>query len=506
MIKNNTDFDYAISKIINPTDPIIQKQGEILESGKFNMNFTEVEATLNTLYEKTRYLEDSIQYAKTFLETKNREFGNEMQSIMKELESLLDMTKNLAYISYNVPLKQNSIVINDRDTTFNNISPLILKDDVLTLGYSKSESHSISSIDRISNSIPYDDDFSTMDSARKYKAIYLEEKVISDGLTETFIVYFAEPVTVNILDFKPVNCKVKNIKFGLINGIEEPVSDYDLSIGNVYRTCSYIKFDLVCTNFSMIEYQVLKNKVTENLWNDLKELELSAISLTGSSKLNAECIISRTAVDKSTGKKITKNFRDPNKVDGKTTTLRLYSYIFGLDDFSFMNSTLEKTGYFISDYINIGKLTELEYINLHVSHVKNDSTCIEYSILDGEKEIPIIPVGEELVENEPIFNTIETRFGRDYNTTGKYYVKDVIKKDGQIADISFDDAINMNDGQYTITYKPNVSNHDITPINSEIRVKAYIRTYGFTDKRSIPYINMITIRKFGEETLWTNNY
>ena len=105
MIKNNTDFDYAISKIINPTDPIIQKQGEILESGKFNMNFTEVEATLNTLYEKTRYLEDSIQYAKTFLETKNREFGNEMQSIMKELESLLDMTKNLAYISYNVPLK-----------------------------------------------------------------------------------------------------------------------------------------------------------------------------------------------------------------------------------------------------------------------------------------------------------------------------------------------------------------------------------------------------------------
>ena len=43
MIKNNTDFDYAISKIINPTDPNIVKQGEILESSKFNMNFTEIE-------------------------------------------------------------------------------------------------------------------------------------------------------------------------------------------------------------------------------------------------------------------------------------------------------------------------------------------------------------------------------------------------------------------------------------------------------------------------------
>lgn len=506
MIKNNTDFDYAISKIINPTDPNIVKQEEILESSKFNMNFKEIESTLNTLYEKTRYLEDSIQYAKTFLETKNREFGNEMQSIMKELESLLDMTKNLAYISYNVPLIQNSVVINDRDSTFNNISPLILKDEVLTLGYSKSESYDISSIDRISNSIPYDDDFSNMNTTRKYKTIYLEEKVIPNGLTETFVVYFIEPVTVNILNFKPVNSKIKNIRFGLINGVEEPVSDYDLSIGNIYRTCSYIKFDLICTNFSMIEYTVLRSKVTENLWNDLKELELSTMSLTDSNKLQAECIISRTTVDKSTGEKVTKNYKDPNKVDGKTTTLRLYSYIFGLDDFSFMNSSLEKTGYFISDYINIGKLTELEYINLYVSHVKNDSTCIEYSILDGEKEIPIIPVGYEIVENEPIFNSVETRFGRDYNTSSVNYVKDIIKKDGQIADISFDDAINMDDGQYTITYKPNVSNHDITPINSEIRVKAYIRTYGFTDKRSIPYIDMITIRKFGEETLWTNSY
>jgi hypothetical protein len=103
-----------------------------------------------------------------------------------------------------------------------------------------------------------------MNTTRKYKTIYLEEKVIPNGLTETFVVYFVEPVTVNILNFKPINSKVKNIRFGLINGIEEPVSDYDLSIGNIYRTCSYIKFDLVCTNFSMIEYTVLRSKITEN--------------------------------------------------------------------------------------------------------------------------------------------------------------------------------------------------------------------------------------------------
>ena len=126
MIKSSIDFDQAILKITNAVEPNIISQGEILEINKFNTSFMEIEATLNTLYDKTRYLEDSIQYAKTFLETKNKDFNNEMQSIIKELESLLDMTKNLAYISYNVPLKQNNIVINDRDSTFTNISPLIL--------------------------------------------------------------------------------------------------------------------------------------------------------------------------------------------------------------------------------------------------------------------------------------------------------------------------------------------------------------------------------------------
>ena len=118
MLKNSTDFSYAISKITEPIDLNIIPQGKILESDKFNTSFEEMEKTLNTLYEKTRYLEDSIQYAKTFLETKNIEFNNEMQAIIKELESLLDMSKNLAYISYNVPLIENTIAIKDRITYF----------------------------------------------------------------------------------------------------------------------------------------------------------------------------------------------------------------------------------------------------------------------------------------------------------------------------------------------------------------------------------------------------
>lgn len=506
LIKNSIDFSYAIDKITNATDPNIIQQGSILESDKFNTTFKEIETTLNTLYEKTRYLEDSIQYAKTFLETKNREFNEEMQSIIKELESLLDMSKNLAYISHNVPLKANSIYINDRDIAFSNLSPLIVKDNVLTLNYAMDTSHDYSSIQRLSNSIPYDDNLSTIKTDKNYKAIYLEEQVIQNGLTETLIVYFPEPVLINVLNFVPANCEVKNIRFGLINGVEENAADYDLSIQNIPRSCIYIKFDLVCKNYNTVIYKVEKNKITDNLWNDLKEFEMSkAVTLDKTNKLNTEYIISRTVTNTITGQAQTQNFKDPNKVKGEILTLKLYSYIFSLDSFSFKNTELEKTGYFISDYINIGKLTDIEYINLYVSEVKNDNVCIEYSILDGEKEIPILPVGHDLAENEPIFNSVETRFERNQNATSKHYVKDVIKKDGQITDITFEDALTMNDGQYSITYKPNANNYDYTPINKEIRVKAYIRTYG-KNINDIPYIELITIRKYGEETLWTNKY
>ena len=63
----------------------------------------------------------------------------------------------------------------------------------------------------------------------------------------------------------------------------------------------------------------------------------------------------------------------------------------------------------------------------------------------------------------------------------------------------------MPDGLYSITYKTNDNSHSYTPINRDIRVKAYIRNFG-TNINNVPYIDMITIRKYGEDTLWTNNY
>lgn len=500
MIKNSIDFDYAIEQITNKKNTDIVLQNDVLDSTRFNHTFDEIEKTLNSLYEKTRYLEDSIQYAKTFLDTKVREFNDEMTSTIKELDALLDMSKNLSYISYNVPFKPNDIYIRDRDNV-NNIRPLMVKDKVLKLGFPNSQTFTPSSVNRVCDSIPYDDNIKTMISDKSYKAIYLEEKLVKNGLTETLIFYFPKPVTVNVLDFVPVNSSIKNIRFGLINGIEERASDYNLNMQNTHRTCIYIKFDLVCINYNTVVYEVEKDKVTDNLWNDLKEYEISKISsLNKNNKLNTEYIISRTTTNKISGETVTENFSDPK---GKElVALKLYSYIFGLDTFNFMKAEQDTTGYFISDYINIGQLSETEHIKLSVSHVKDENTCIEYSILDGEKEIPIMPIDIEYIENEPIMTGMETRFVRDTKNT----LNEIIKKDGQVVNISFEDARTMFDGgKYSISYTPYTITNYFTPMNKEIRIKAYIRTFG-SNITTVPYIDLITIRKFGEEGLWINKY
>ena len=133
MIKDSIDFEYAINKMITYIEPNVQLQGEYLDSEKMNETFKSIEENLNTLYEKTRFLEDSIQYTRAFLDSKIKSFNEEMESITQELESTLDMTKNLSYVSYNVPLKQNELDINDRAESLGKISPLISKDKKLTI-------------------------------------------------------------------------------------------------------------------------------------------------------------------------------------------------------------------------------------------------------------------------------------------------------------------------------------------------------------------------------------
>lgn len=166
----------------------------------------------------------------------------------------------------------------------------------------------------------------------------------------------------------------------------------------------------------------------------------------------------------------------------------MYNYMFGIDSIAIEYIEQEQDSCFISQQININELADKEYIQLHVDEVLNEDTTIEYSILDGDVEIPALPFGSKIIKNERIFNALPLRFNQDYSLAM------TIKKNGITTDISLDDAKTQLLSRFSVDYFPE-ENYNYTPINSSIRIKAVIRSYKNTTNNS--YLKAIKIRKYG---------
>lgn len=170
----------------------------------------------------------------------------------------------------------------------------------------------------------------------------------------------------------------------------------------------------------------------------------------------------------------------------------MYNYMFGIDSIAIKNIEQEQDSCFISQPIDINELGDGEYIQMHVEEVLNEDTTIEYSILDGDVEIPVLPFGSKIIKNEKVFNALPLRFNQDYSLAV------TIKKDGITTDISLDDAKTQLLSRFSVDYFPE-ENYNYKPINSNIKIKAVIRSYSNATNNS--YLKAIKIRKYGGDVL-----
>ena len=243
--------------------------------------------------------------------------------------------------------------------------------------------------------------------------------------------------------------------------------------------------------------------MTDTIWSTIQEFEYNQIANV-ETKFDASVILSKTVTNAGTGTKKTIAYGPSN--DKTTTTIKLVSYVFGIDSFEIRNSQYRTDGYMISDPITIGDLKEGEYIRLEVKHEKQECSEISYSIMDGDREIPIAIMEEKYIENELVFENTDTRFPLDFDASVTYE-PEVIKQNGLIITGNYveakDKAKNTTD-RYCVTYKTSVDSYDYKPLNDTIQIKCYIRTYGNVKK--VPYITSITIKKYGEESLWINRF
>jgi hypothetical protein len=139
-------------------------------------------------------------------------------------------------------------------------------------------------------------------------------------------------------------------------------------------------------------------------------------------------------------------------------------------------------------------MKDTEYLNINSDFISADSTDVEFYIIDGNQEIPILPLSKNEIKNEKIFTGLPLRFNTDDNNF-------VIRKNGYVINMDLKDALNQVSGEYSVDYIPNKEYcYSYTPINTSVKIKAVLRRYN--DFAEMPYIKSIKIRKFGGAAPW----
>jgi len=148
-----------------------------------------------------------------------------------------------------------------------------------------------------------------------------------------------------------------------------------------------------------------------------------------------------------------------------TKTARYYTSFFGLNDLVIGDRKFYRTSGLLTNdiYVEKGKP-----IRLKADVREQEFASVEFSIIDGNEEVPILLAGEEKIVDEKLFFGCDTRM----SGTDKVY-----KKDFKPITHEPDDNDYFNDFVLTVSYKPDEKYQLYTPKHDKVKVKVVIRLY-----------------------------
>lgn len=451
------DFDSNLDFLINNSVNIenIATQKNILNSSDYNKTFKCIEESLNLLYEKTRTMQNIIDYSNSFIKTEIDEAVIECKSLLDNIEINRDLLKDSAYINYNVKLQSIFDTYSDRNNA--PLKGVVLHNGVITLNNNLVETVELTNIsteskDSNSNILNTIDDIQFNNN---YRTFYMFDRTQKDPIREKITIELPKVKTINKVSLIPSNCKITSIEFIDENGLVEVIEEYNVNLFK-NRNVKTININIECDNYIM----------SQTNYNDVKDQDFWDI--------------------------INQIKKDENLILDKK---RYYYYLFGLDKISVEYVDIEKSSCFVSKDIKIDKLKDDEYIALEADYSCEEGS-IEFYIIDGTTEIPILPESKKEVSHEKIFYKTPTRFTIDDINSIKIYDNRIPSK------TSINNAMNSTDERYSVSYKPKNATIIESLMNNTIQVKAVIRSY---NKNYIPYIKSIQIKKYGRSSLWIDN-
>lgn len=180
-------------------------------------------------------------------------------------------------------------------------------------------------------------------------------------------------------------------------------------------------------------------------------------------------------------------------MDAPAKNVKKNIFSMGIRSITASNVIPKQNSGYITKEIEIGNVS---YIELSVER-SNTDTSVEFYIIDGQKEIPILPIEETKIKNEKIFYGQNTRF----TPLSKNDV--TIRLDGtEVSTLPLDELINSDTSagkNYTVDYIPAGNPHKYSPQNTKIKIKMVERIIG----NQLPStIYSIVIKKYGADRTW----
>ena len=177
----------------------------------------------------------------------------------------------------------------------------------------------------------------------------------------------------------------------------------------------------------------------------------------------------------------------------KSYSKKVIAYRFGLDNITAGYVAPKDSCGFLSKEISIDSCS---YIKLN-STISGEYDSIEYYIVDGNTEAPILPNKEKTVTNELLFSDLPTRFVIDTTLPVSIFLNGR-KTDFTVSDLNslaYDENL-----LYTINYTPYGDPNRYYPIKNKIRIKIIQRKYTV----AVPaIIKSVTIEKYGGVMPWS---
>lgn len=247
MIQSNEEYKSAIDFISKDLEMYDFELSDKMTSYEYNLYLQDIEYYMNILYEKTRTIEDIINYVSMYCEAKTKKVKDEIAENEEILESNIDRFIGQKSMSYNVIWDINNINnIKDRDGE--KLPPADISNNIVSFGKTILNKIEPLVIIKNSNHITDSDNILTGLNDGYYMTSYYLDK--PDVIVEDIYIKTKNNDT-GQLNMTPMNCEIEYV------GLENDKQHYRLTAKNMEKKAQTFSYD----NFNGSMLNKINNRI-----------------------------------------------------------------------------------------------------------------------------------------------------------------------------------------------------------------------------------------------------